>query len=79
MRRHLRLGNRMRLTTTRCPQRITVQATGLIVARVYGHVLQSRLGKAGFKTYLANPWLHAAAVLVTFEVQAIALAAVVLA
>jgi D-alanyl-lipoteichoic acid acyltransferase DltB (MBOAT superfamily) len=57
----------------------TVQATGLIVARVYGHVLQSRLGKAGLKNYLDNPWLHAAAVLVTFEVQAIALAAVVLA
>jgi D-alanyl-lipoteichoic acid acyltransferase DltB (MBOAT superfamily) len=46
------------------------QASGLIVARVYGHVLQKRLGTKGLRTYLANPWIRAAAVVVTFEFEA---------
>lgn len=54
-----------------------VQAGGLIVARVYGHVLQRRLGRAGLKRYLENPWLHAAGVFLTFELQAVAVAAVI--
>jgi D-alanyl-lipoteichoic acid acyltransferase DltB (MBOAT superfamily) len=50
-----------------------VQSAGLITARVYGEVLQARLGKAGFQRYLANPGFRAAAVLMTFELQAGAL------
>ena len=52
-----------------------IQAGGLIAARVYGHALQTRLGRDGFQNYLANQWFRTAAILVTFEVQAIALVA----
>lgn len=54
-----------------------VQAGGLIVARVYGDVLRRRLGKAGVASYLANPWIRVAAIAITFEVQAVALMALV--
>jgi D-alanyl-lipoteichoic acid acyltransferase DltB (MBOAT superfamily) len=52
-----------------------VQAAGLVVARVYGHLLQARLGRAGVQRYLTNPWFRAAGIVMTFEVQAIALLA----
>jgi D-alanyl-lipoteichoic acid acyltransferase DltB (MBOAT superfamily) len=54
-----------------------IQAGGLIAARVYGYVLQQRLGKAGVKHYLANPWFHAAGIFLTFELQATALIALI--
>jgi len=54
-----------------------IQAGGLIAARVYGRALQMRLGRNGFQNYLANQWFRSAAILVTFEVQAIALAALI--
>lgn len=51
------------------------QAVGLIVTRLYGQVLQARLGKVRFKSYVANPWIRVAAVLVTFEFEACVLVA----
>ena len=51
------------------------QALGLIVTRIYGQVLQARLGKVAFKNYIANPWIRVAAVLVTFEFEACVLVA----
>jgi len=54
-----------------------IQGGGLIAARVYGRALQMRLGRTGFQNYLANQWFRSAAILVTFEVQAIALAALI--
>lgn len=54
-----------------------VQAAGLVVARLYGHALQARLGRAGVQRYLMNPWFRAAGIVMTFEVQAIALIALV--
>jgi len=51
------------------------QATGLITVRIYGQFLQKRLGKAGLKTYLANPSIRLAACLLTFEFQAVTLLA----
>jgi D-alanyl-lipoteichoic acid acyltransferase DltB (MBOAT superfamily) len=54
-----------------------IQAGGLIAARVYGHVLEKRLGRAGVKTYLRSPWAHAVGVLMTFELQAAALVALI--
>jgi hypothetical protein len=55
----------------------TLQAGGLIVARLYGHLLQKRLGAAGVKTYLANPLWRTVGIVLTFELQALAVAAVV--
>ena len=54
-----------------------VQSVGLIVTRVYAQTLQRRLGTVGVRGYLANPWLHAVGVVLTFELQAIAVAAVI--
>jgi D-alanyl-lipoteichoic acid acyltransferase DltB (MBOAT superfamily) len=54
-----------------------IQGGGLIVARVYGSALQKRLGRTGFQNYLANRWFRTAAILMTFEVQAIALLALI--
>jgi D-alanyl-lipoteichoic acid acyltransferase DltB (MBOAT superfamily) len=51
------------------------QAAGLIVVRLYGHVLQQRLGKKGLKTYLANPVFRFLAVVVSFEFEAATLIA----
>jgi len=46
------------------------QASGLVIARVYGHLLRQRLGPKRLKTYMANPWIRVAAVVVTFEFEA---------
>lgn len=46
------------------------QAGGLVIARVYGHLLRQRLGAKGLKVYMANPWIRVAAVVVTFEFEA---------
>src|SRR5262249_40031236 len=48
------------------------QAAGVIATRVYGYFLQQRLGTKGWKAYLANPWIRAAAVALTFEFEAVA-------
>lgn len=55
----------------------TAQAVGLIVARAYGHFLQMKLGRAGVQRYLANPWFRVAAIVLTFELQASALVALI--
>lgn len=54
-----------------------IQAAGLVAVRIYAHVLQRRLGKAGMKAYLANPVFRAAGVIMTFELQALALVALI--
>ena len=54
-----------------------LQAGGLIVARVYGHVLQKRLGKRGVQRYLENPWFRVAGIFLTFQLQALALVALI--
>jgi D-alanyl-lipoteichoic acid acyltransferase DltB (MBOAT superfamily) len=54
-----------------------LQAGGLIVARVYAHVLQKRLGKRGVQQYLANPWFRVAGIFLTFQLQALALVALI--
>ena len=54
-----------------------IQAGGLIATRVYGHALQSRLGKDGLRSYLANPWYRTLAIFATFQVQAVALLALI--
>jgi len=51
----------------------TAQALGLVTVRVYGQFLQKRLGKQGMKSYLASPWIRAAASVLTFEFQAVTL------
>lgn len=48
------------------------QATGVVTARLYGHVLQRTLGTKALKVYLANPWIRIAAIALTFEFQALA-------
>ena len=52
-----------------------VQAFGLVVARTYADALHARLGRAGVQRYLMNPWFKAAGIVLTFELQAIALLA----
>lgn len=54
-----------------------IQAAGLIATRVYGHALQTRLGKDGVRNYLANPWYRTLAIFLTFQVQAAALLALI--
>jgi D-alanyl-lipoteichoic acid acyltransferase DltB (MBOAT superfamily) len=54
-----------------------LQAFGLIIARVHGHVLQTRLGKPRFEQYLANPWFRMAGIFLTFQLQAVALVALI--
>jgi D-alanyl-lipoteichoic acid acyltransferase DltB (MBOAT superfamily) len=54
-----------------------IQAGGLATTRIYGHALTARLGRKGMPRYLANPWFKAAGVFLTFEVQAVALVALV--
>ena len=46
------------------------QASGLVIARLYSHFLHQKLGRQGVKTYLANPWITAVSMLVTFQFQA---------
>jgi D-alanyl-lipoteichoic acid acyltransferase DltB (MBOAT superfamily) len=54
-----------------------VQALGLVVARIYADILKARLGRAGVQKYLMNPWFKAAGIVLTFEVQATALLALI--
>jgi D-alanyl-lipoteichoic acid acyltransferase DltB (MBOAT superfamily) len=53
-------------------------AAGLVVAHVYGHVLQKTLGTKRLKLYRANPWIRGLATVVTFEFVACSLLALVL-
>jgi D-alanyl-lipoteichoic acid acyltransferase DltB (MBOAT superfamily) len=50
------------------------QSAGLIVCNLYRVALTRRLGRKGVKAYLANRWIHLAAILLTFEFAAIAVA-----
>lgn len=50
-----------------------VQAFGVVIAHLYGYFLQKRIGSKGMKTYRANPWIRTAAIVVTFEYQAVSL------
>ena len=43
------------------------QALGLIVCNLYRAALQKRIGRKGVQAYLANPWIRAAMIAVTFE------------
>jgi alginate O-acetyltransferase complex protein AlgI len=52
------------------------QASGLIACSVYRHLLIKRLGRKGLNKYMANPWIRAAAIVVTFEFAALAVAIV---
>ena len=49
------------------------QATGLIACNLYRAYLLKRLGRKGLNRYMANPWVRAAAVVVTFEFIALSL------
>jgi alginate O-acetyltransferase complex protein AlgI len=42
-------------------------AAGLVVCNLYRHRLTKRLGRKGVNQYLANPWVRAAATVLTFE------------
>ncbi len=48
-------------------------AVGLSVAYIYRQLLQKKLGGKGLKQYNANPWIRAAAVVVTYEFVAFSL------
>ncbi len=50
------------------------QAAGLIVCNVYRVELIRRLGRKGVNRYLANRWIHLAAIFLTFEFAAAATA-----
>ena len=52
------------------------QAIGLIVCNLYRHVLTKRLGRKGVNRYLANPWIRAFAIILTFEFAAAGVAIV---
>jgi D-alanyl-lipoteichoic acid acyltransferase DltB (MBOAT superfamily) len=52
----------------------TFQALGLIVCNLYRHALTKRLGRKGVNRYLTNRWIYVAAVILTFEFQAVAMA-----
>jgi D-alanyl-lipoteichoic acid acyltransferase DltB (MBOAT superfamily) len=52
------------------------QASGLIACNAYKAALLRKLGRKGLNRYLARPWVHALAVIVTFEFSAIAVAIV---
>jgi D-alanyl-lipoteichoic acid acyltransferase DltB (MBOAT superfamily) len=49
------------------------QAAGLVVCNLYKAYLLKRLGRKGLNRYLANPWIKAAAVVLTFEFIAVSL------
>ena len=53
-----------------------IQAIGLIVCKYYQAMLLKRLGRKGVNRYLANPWIRVAAIAVTFEFAAFAVAIV---
>lgn len=48
-------------------------AAGLIVRNLYQHFLLKKLGRKGLNRYMANPWLRALGVIVTFEYVAFSL------
>ncbi len=50
------------------------QAAGLVACNLYRYALNRRLGRKGVQRYLANRWIRLAAIFVTFEFQAIAMA-----
>ncbi len=49
------------------------QAAGLVVCNLYKAYLLKRLGRKGLNQYLANPWIRAVAVVLTFEFIALSL------
>jgi alginate O-acetyltransferase complex protein AlgI len=51
-----------------------VQSAGLIVCNLYRAALTRRLGRKGVNAYLANPWIRALAIFLTFEFAAAAVA-----
>ncbi len=50
-----------------------IHAIGLVINHYYSNALKKRLGREGYKKYMANPWIHAAAVTLTFCYVATAL------
>jgi alginate O-acetyltransferase complex protein AlgI len=50
------------------------QGAGLVVCVYYRHYLTKRLKRKGVNIYLANPWIRAAAIFLTFEFAAAAVA-----
>jgi D-alanyl-lipoteichoic acid acyltransferase DltB (MBOAT superfamily) len=46
---------------------------GVVVALLYGHLLQRMIGTKGLKAYRANPWMRGLATVVTFEFVACSL------
>jgi D-alanyl-lipoteichoic acid acyltransferase DltB (MBOAT superfamily) len=50
------------------------QSAGLIVCNLYRVALIRRLGRKGVNRYLANRWIHLAAIFITFEFAAVAVA-----
>jgi D-alanyl-lipoteichoic acid acyltransferase DltB (MBOAT superfamily) len=50
-----------------------VQAAGLIACNLYRNALNRRIGRKGVNRYLENPWIRLAAVVLTFEFQAVAM------
>ena len=48
-----------------------MHASGLVIVNLYRVTLTKRLGKAGVKTYLANPYIKVVAMAITFEWVAI--------
>lgn len=51
-----------------------IQAAGLVACNLYRHQLTKRIGRKGMARYLANPWVRAVMVVVTFEFIALAMA-----
>lgn len=51
-----------------------VQSAGLIVCNLYRSKLMRQLGRKGVNRYLENPWIRIAAILLTFEFAAAAVA-----
>ena len=51
-----------------------VQSAGLVVCNLYRVALNRRLGRKGMSRYLANPWARVAAIILTFEFAAAAVA-----
>ncbi len=51
-----------------------VQSAGLIVCNLYRVALNRRIGRKGVNRYLANRWIHVAAIFLTFQFAAVAVA-----
>ncbi len=52
-----------------------LHAVGRMICNVYKQSLLRHLGRKGVNRYLANPWIKAAAIALTFEYVAFSLAA----